>query len=140
FTVKPASGSTDPAAGHPGTLYVGDVGWRNWEEVDAVRNPGVNLGWPCREGFVVDSEYVYGTQPAHNGCGSVGTADNPAPFQAPILVTSHWDPAGSVPPGVKANCVVMGSFASSPTWPSAYRGLFIADFGASIIRVLHPSA
>ncbi len=140
FTVKPGTGSADPTAGRPGTIYLGDVGWKNWEEVDAITGAGLNFGWPCREGMVVDTEYVNDPSPAHNGCGSVGTADNPQPFHGPILVTSHWDPAGSVPPGVKGNCVVMGSFGAVPTWPATYRGAFVCDFGASTIRVLHPSA
>jgi glucose/arabinose dehydrogenase len=34
----------------PGTddVYVGDVGWNRFEEVDVAR-PGANLGWPCYE-------------------------------------------------------------------------------------------
>ena len=40
----------------PGTeeLWVGDVGWNTWEEINRVRdvNDGVveNFGWPCYEG------------------------------------------------------------------------------------------
>jgi glucose/arabinose dehydrogenase/PKD repeat protein len=39
----------------PGTneIWVGDVGWSDWEEIDRVANPtaGVlNFGWPCYEG------------------------------------------------------------------------------------------
>ncbi len=40
----------------PGTseLWIGDVGWGNWEEIDRVVNPLAatltNFGWPCREG------------------------------------------------------------------------------------------
>lgn len=30
-------------------LYIGDVGWDSWEEVNVV-TPGANFGWPCREG------------------------------------------------------------------------------------------
>ena len=39
----------------PGTneLWIGDVGWNTWEEIDRVPNPdrgGRNFGWPCYEG------------------------------------------------------------------------------------------
>ena len=39
----------------PGTneVWVGDVGWNDWEEVDRVANPTAsvtNFGWPCYEG------------------------------------------------------------------------------------------
>jgi glucose/arabinose dehydrogenase len=33
FTVRPGTGSTDPTAGNPGTLYIGNVGWATWEEM-----------------------------------------------------------------------------------------------------------
>jgi glucose/arabinose dehydrogenase/PKD repeat protein len=140
FTVKPGSGSTDPAAGDPGTLYIGDVGWAKWEEVDIAAQPGMNFGWPCHEGFVVDTEYVAGTPPAHNGCNSTGTPDNPAPFRDPLAVTSHYDPAGSVPPGVMGNCVVMGSFVQTASYPDGFRGAYWCDFASGTIRVLHPWA
>lgn len=71
FEFRPANGS----------LYLGDVGWFSWEEVNNVIAGG-NYGWPCREGAVqnpggyncavenpVDPLYAY----AHdvNGAGSV---------------------------------------------------------------------
>ena len=40
----------------PGTneLWIGDVGWNSWEEIDRVANPKTlpveNFGWPCYEG------------------------------------------------------------------------------------------
>ena len=62
FTVKPGTGSHYPAAGDPGTLYVGDVGAGRWEELDVVHRPGQNFGWPLREGLY---EHVdFGWRPA----------------------------------------------------------------------------
>ncbi len=49
--LQPGTGSPDPAAGNPGTLYLGDVGAASWEEVDVVAGPRVNLGWPLFEGL-----------------------------------------------------------------------------------------
>lgn len=57
FTVRPGSGSTDPSVGDPGSLYIGDVGWNLWEEVNVVTSGGMNLGWPLFEGLEVNSPY-----------------------------------------------------------------------------------
>lgn len=38
--------SFDPPTG---ALYVGDVGWNTWEEINR-GGPGANFGWPCYEG------------------------------------------------------------------------------------------
>src|SRR5262249_40282723 len=40
FTVKPGTTST---------LYIGEVGWSTYEEIDVARG-GENFGWPCWEG------------------------------------------------------------------------------------------
>lgn len=51
FTLKPGSGSTNPADGNVGTLYIGDVGWSTWEELNVCTEPGQNFGWPIFEGM-----------------------------------------------------------------------------------------
>lgn len=51
FTRRPGTGAEDPAAGDPGVLYVGDVGWSTWEELHVVAEAGMNLGWPIYEGL-----------------------------------------------------------------------------------------
>lgn len=50
-TIVPASGDHDPAAGNPGVLHIGDVGWGTWEEVTRAATRGANLGWPLFEGL-----------------------------------------------------------------------------------------
>jgi PKD repeat protein/glucose/arabinose dehydrogenase len=50
-TFKPGSGSTDPAAGNPGTVYIGDVQWGTWEDLHISNEPGQNFGWPLFEGM-----------------------------------------------------------------------------------------
>src|SRR5690606_17210408 len=57
FTVKPNSGSTDPTAGQPGTLFIGDVGWNLWEDLNVCTEGGMNFGWPLFEGFDPHSGY-----------------------------------------------------------------------------------
>lgn len=50
-TFKPGSGSTDPAAGNPGTVFIGDVQWGTWEDLHISNEPGQNFGWPLFEGM-----------------------------------------------------------------------------------------
>jgi glucose/arabinose dehydrogenase len=51
FGLRPGSGSSDPADGNPGVIYVGEVGWNTREEIDIVTGGGANLGWPVWEGL-----------------------------------------------------------------------------------------
>src|SRR6185503_12801318 len=55
--LKPESGSHDPAAGNPGSLYIGDVGWNEWECLKVVTGPRQNFGWPLYEGLDVSGNY-----------------------------------------------------------------------------------
>ena len=47
FTIRR---DTNQDNGHPGTLYIGDVGWDYWEETHVASVGGTNLGWPCYQG------------------------------------------------------------------------------------------
>ncbi|WBO83288.1 PKD domain-containing protein [Hymenobacter yonginensis] len=77
MTRKPGTGSTNPADGNPGTLYVGDVGYFTWEEVDVVSQARQNMGWPLFEGLEPNTTYqgpnqynFYAPNPQYgvNGC------------------------------------------------------------------------
>ncbi len=48
WSVRPGTGG--PGVG-PGTLYIGDVGWYLREEINVVKGPGENCGWPLFEGL-----------------------------------------------------------------------------------------
>lgn len=78
FTVRPGTGAVDPAAGRPGTLFVADVGWLTWEEVNRADTGGMNFGWPCYEGPYAQPEYQKAS-PAHHACAVAG------PFVPPAL-------------------------------------------------------
>ncbi|MEZ5299589.1 MAG: PQQ-dependent sugar dehydrogenase [Verrucomicrobiales bacterium] len=58
FFVMPGTGNADPAAGDPGTLFIGDVGWLKWEELDIAEEGGQNFGWPIYEGFEKHDGYA----------------------------------------------------------------------------------
>lgn len=57
FALKPGTGAHDPAAANPGTLFIGDVGWKDIEDMQVADGPGLNFGWPLYEGFTQQSEY-----------------------------------------------------------------------------------
>lgn len=136
FAVRPLSGTTDPAAGRPGTLYIADVGWRTWEEISVADAGGRNFGWPCYEGFGGEPEYQ-AAAPEHSGCGTIGTATNPSLVTAPITQVHHLDEALSSPPGFRGMCVSGIGFYAGFGYPVAWRNrAFACDYGFGTIRAL----
>jgi len=57
FTIRPNTGSHDQADGDPGSIYVGNVGWNTWEEIEVVDTAGYNSGWPIFEGMDLEPDY-----------------------------------------------------------------------------------
>jgi len=57
-TIKPNSGSTDPAHGNPGVVYIGDVQWGTWEDLNVCTEGGMNFGWPLFEGLTPHAGYM----------------------------------------------------------------------------------
>jgi glucose/arabinose dehydrogenase/PKD repeat protein len=157
---NPLASSTDPNAKRiiahglrnpfrftfrPGTneLWIGDVGWNTWEEIDRVVNPTdstvENFGWPCYEGN--------GRQPSYDAAG--------------LSLCENLYAQGSgavVPPSFTYNhneridpndaCAMSGSLTgmafmpmNSVSYPAAYRGaLFFADFARRCIWIAPPGA
>lgn len=135
LTIRPGTGSTDPAAGDVGSLYIGDVGWADTEELNIARTPGLNFGWPCWEGVDPRNDYQSAT-PAHSGCGSIGTPANPSLPAWPTATWSHTDSAESVPPGAIGRTSIGGAFYTGTQYPAAYRGrYFHGEFTFGWIKV-----
>ncbi|MEM7101917.1 MAG: PQQ-dependent sugar dehydrogenase [Bacteroidota bacterium] len=59
--LKPGTGGHTPEEGNPGHLFVGDVGFSNWEELSMVTTGGQNFGWPIYEGYLLN--WLYWTNP-----------------------------------------------------------------------------
>ena len=117
-----SDGSTSPAEGNPGALFIGDVGWSTWEEINFSRTGGENFGWPCDDGPEPSSAYGEVT-PAHSGCSSLGVTT------VPVAYWHHHDPDLSHPPGLRASSLIMGPVYSGTRYPPQYRQrLFYADF------------
>lgn len=97
----------------PGTnsLYIGEVGWKNWEEINIGKRGG-NYGWPCREGYEKHAEY---------SCDAVN-------YINPIHVYDHS--AGTA-------AVTGGSFPTNNIYPEPYRSsYFFGDAALSLIKVM----
>ena len=62
--LRKGTGSSDPADGLPGSLYIGDVGEGRWEELNIATLPGENFGWPLYEG--IHPIFEYRDQPTFN--------------------------------------------------------------------------
>ena len=60
ISVKPGTGSTNPLTGDIGEVFVGDVGWGAWEEINVVKAAGANFGWPLYEGQTDNSASYIG--------------------------------------------------------------------------------
>jgi glucose/arabinose dehydrogenase len=106
-----------------GTLYVGDVGWNTWEEIN--RGRGENFGWPFYEGANGTSAQTGGYRDLAEAQAFYST--NPD-VQAPLWARAHS--AGGV-------AIVAGDFYTGTAYPTAYRNaLFLSDFGDNQLRVL----
>jgi len=134
FSVRPGSGATDPALGRPGSLYIGDVGWSSYEELDVAPIGGMNFGWPCYEG--TDQQYWYQiATPTRLSCSWPITAENPALPTPPARVYPHPRPGGGDLPGSVGNAIMGGAFYTGRAYPPQYHNrLFYADYGSEWIR------
>jgi glucose/arabinose dehydrogenase/PKD repeat protein len=150
---NPLAGSSDPNARRivahglrnpfrftirPGTndIWIGDVGWSDWEEIDRVQNPtaGVlNFGWPCYEGTGRQPGYdsanfnicenLYAQSGAHTG-----------PYytynHAARVVGGESCPTGS-------SSISGMAFYPGGSYPDQYDGaLFFADYSRKCIWVM----
>jgi glucose/arabinose dehydrogenase len=141
FCVRPGTGSTDPSAGDPGSVYIGDVGMGAYEEVVIASQGGLNEGWPCFEGPVEHTGYdgVGSTESGNNNvlCDAGSTPENPATESAPALHWHHSDGGLSNPNGWEGSCVIGGVFYTGTSYPEAYRNrYYVADFVGDWIRAV----
>ncbi len=116
----------------PGTseMWIGDVGWRTWEEIDVIPDPTKaatlkNFGWPCFENHahVLD----YSARPLCADLYSKSDGGGRTPASTPFYAYQH-----------SSNEAISGiTFYAGNAWPSAYRNaLFFADYIQNSIRVI----
>lgn len=120
FCIKP--GSTGA-----GILYVSEVGWSTWEELNVARTGGANFGWPCWEGASTQSQYQ-----ANSIIGPL-CQGTPSGTLTPPLITWHHTTAGSL--GFIGNASTGSAFYTASNFPSHYAGAcFFADYGKGWIK------
>jgi glucose/arabinose dehydrogenase/PKD repeat protein len=130
----------------PGTsdVWIGDVGWGAWEEIDRVSNPTsssvANFGWPCYEGN--------SRQPAFDGINLKLCEDlysTPNAVTAPYHTYSHREilAAGETcSDAVPCTSAITGlAFYQGGNYPAIYDGaLFFADYSRHGIYVMSKGA
>ncbi len=126
----------------PGTneLWIGDVGWSAWEEIDRILDPTAsvkNFGWPCYEGVPKQGSYAS----AHVSiCDSLYATPNAA--TPPFFAYAHDaipDPARC---GGGTSASVTGiAFLSGASLPPEWAGrLAFADYARGCIWTLGKDA
>jgi glucose/arabinose dehydrogenase len=125
----------------PGTseLWVGDVGWNTWEEVNRLTSPTpaipVNLGWPCYEGTGRMSSYDSANLTI---CENLYT-DTVRPATGPYYNYQHGVPVVSGDGcALDSGSVISAiSFYASGAYPGSYNGaLFFGDHSRNCIWVM----
>jgi glucose/arabinose dehydrogenase len=106
---------------HPilGDIYLGDVGWNTWEELDHIL-PGKNYGWPCFEGPLPQPDYQ-STFPAQ--CSQLPQSATVAP------IYTYDRSVGSAAVG--------GCFYTGGVYPAQYlNNFFYSDYTGNYISRL----
>jgi glucose/arabinose dehydrogenase len=124
----------------PGTseLWVGDVGWNDWEELNRIPNPTAgmtNFGWPCYEGVNRQSGYDGANL---NICESLYATANAV--AAPYFAYHHSNqvvPNEGCPTGSSSTAGLDFQFSSGNSYPAEYQdALFFADYSRDCIWVM----
>ena len=134
--VRPNTGAADPAEGHPGALFIADVGWNTWEELDlSLGRGGENFGWPCLEGALPTGQDA--GLPLPSSCSNPPGPENPALPSDAIAAIHHEDPLRSTLQGVTARAISGIAFHEGGAYPPAYtESCFIADHESGWIKAL----
>ncbi|EMI57315.1 protein containing Legume lectin, beta chain [Rhodopirellula sallentina SM41] len=112
--------SVDPETGQ---LYVGDVGWTKWEEINAA-GPGANFGWPFYEG---------GSGVSEVNTRYRDTPEGQAFFSQSIDVEASIYGLNHQVDGI--NAIVMGDVYRGDFYGEVFDGdIFFNDLGQGIVR------
>jgi glucose/arabinose dehydrogenase len=117
---------------HPvsGAIYVGDVGWNRWEEIN-VATGGENFGWPYYEGGNgVSLRQVTGYQNLPEA-QQFYAAGGDQLVTAPFWAKSHAE---------GARAIIVGDFYTGSRYPGFENALFFLDFQRPTIQALRFNA
>lgn len=96
-----------------GTIYLGDVGFNNWEEINVIQ-PGKNYGWATQEG------------PCTSAC----------PYENPI----YWYPHQFGTNNTNDASIVAGPVYRGNAYPASYKGkMFVSDYVQGFMRLIDPT-
>ena len=130
FTFRPGTGE----------VWIGDVGWNTWEEINRLDNPtqsALNFGWPCYEGASAQSGYQSaGLNICTNLYSSFGAATGPyyTYNHSAHVVSTETCPTGS-------SSVTGLAFYTGGAYPTSYNGsLFFADHSRNCIWAMTKGA
>jgi len=150
-----------PGSPAPGTLYISDVGAKDYEEINVVAasDKGANYGWPCQSGMrrpqpwftntATPTEYYVPRYPTAQSVVDRCKALEPSltNTHTPVFYYSRSQYVFGEKIGVIGNCASGLSFYSGNSYPSLYnaqndgsRALFISDFGNQWIKVIRVDA
>ena len=123
----------------PGTneLWVGDVGWNAWEEINRVASIGdaivENFGWPCYEGSRAP-ERLRRDEPAYLRGAVPGRRGDHCCRCTPTITARSVVTGDGCPTGGSSTAGIAFYPESGGTFPAAYRGgLFFADYTRNCI-------
>jgi glucose/arabinose dehydrogenase len=120
-------------------LWIGDVGWNTWEEINRVVSPASatasNFGWPCYEGASPQSGYQAA---GLNLCSSLYST--PGSVVAPYYTYKHSDCVVNYTGCHTGGSSITGmAFYQGGSYPAKYNGaLFFADHTRSEIWAMLP--
>ena len=125
-------------APRPGTqqLWIGDVGWKTWEEIDRVADVddavAENFGWPCYEGTARQAGYDGANL---DRCESLYAAGGQT---APLYTYNHSAKVVSTDACATGSSSITGiAFEDGSSYPSDYDGaLFFADASRGCVWVM----
>ncbi|GAB3896682.1 hypothetical protein GCM10028803_14540 [Larkinella knui] len=134
-SVRPNTGSGDINSGNPGALYVGDVGFTDWEEINVIKK-GANYGWPFEEGMVPSTRPYSKTEYKPAGVTfskpSIAWRSGPGQVNRNGTMTAVSNTPAGVLPGY---CSIGGSWhPGGGNYPAEYQNAYyFADFNGGWI-------
>ncbi|MBM4014728.1 MAG: PKD domain-containing protein [Planctomycetes bacterium] len=115
-----------PGTGSPEKLWIGDVGWATWEEINSAQSLAENFGWPCFEGQRVEGSY--------DAVDPISACDDPTVFTKPTWSLHHWLPGS---PGFTMQCISGLHVYDGANYPTTYQGrLFFCEYASNFIRTV----